>query len=131
MIFILKLIMSSKNNFVYSSNDNKEVLDLIPNFTKLNELPNFEEAQEINTSSEFISEPVNIKNLDYLIIDCFRPIKKTYTHLNYEESINLIKNLRPKKAILTNMHVDLDYKRLKESLPKNIVPAYDNLRFNF
>ena len=72
-----------------------------------------------------------LKNLDYLIIDCFRPIKKTYTHLNYEESIDLIKNLSPKKAILTNMHVDLDYKRLKESLPKNIVPAYDNLRINF
>jgi phosphoribosyl 1,2-cyclic phosphate phosphodiesterase len=39
--------------------------------------------------------------------------------------------LRPKKAILTNLHVDLDYFQLKKKLPKNIIPAYDGLSFNF
>ena len=43
----------------------KEVLDLIPNFTKLNELPSFKESEMKNTSSSFISEEINIKELDY------------------------------------------------------------------
>ena len=32
---------------------------------------------------------------------------------NYEEAIKLINDLKPKKAILTNLHVDLDYNKLK------------------
>ena len=55
----------------------KEVLNLIPNFTKLNELPNFKEAQEVNTSSEFISESVNIKNLDYFYTNSISRASKT------------------------------------------------------
>ena len=55
----------------------KEVLNLIPNFTKLNELPYFKEAQEVNTSSEFISESVNIKNLDYFYTNSISRASKT------------------------------------------------------
>ena len=32
--------------------------------------------------------------------------------------------------ILTNLHYDLDYKKLLKILPKNIVPAYDGLKIN-
>ena len=71
-----------------------------------------------------------LKNLNYLIIDCFR-INKHATHLNLDESLELIKYLKPKKAILTNMHVDLDYEKLKKILPKNVVPAYDGMSINF
>ncbi len=71
-----------------------------------------------------------IKNLDLLILDCFR---KTYhaTHLDLENSVNLIKYLNPKKAILTNLHVELDYNKIKRLMPRNIIPAYDGLKINF
>ena len=72
----------------------------------------------------------NLKNLNYLIIDCLRKSKHP-SHFNYDEAIELIKKLKPKKAILTNLHVDLDYNKLKKGLPKNIIPAYDGLSFNF
>ena len=39
--------------------------------------------------------------------------------------------LKPKKTILTNLHTDLDYTTIKKKLPKNIMPAYDGLSFNF
>ena len=55
----------------------KEVLNLIPNFTKLNELPNFKEIQEINTSSKFISELVTIKDLDYFYTNSISRASKT------------------------------------------------------
>ena len=66
------------------------------------------------------------KNLKYLIIDCLR-IKSHPSHFNLEKSLELIQKLSPKKAILTNLHTDLDYDYLKKILPKNIEPAYDGL----
>ncbi len=72
----------------------------------------------------------NLYNLDYLILDCLRR-KKHPSHFNYDEALSLVKKIKPKKTILTNLHTDLDYKFLKRKLPKNIVPAYDGLSFNF
>jgi phosphoribosyl 1,2-cyclic phosphate phosphodiesterase len=69
-------------------------------------------------------------NLNYLIIDCLR-LNKHPSHFNYDEALSLIKKIKPKKSILTNLHVDLDYFKLKDKLPKNIIPAYDGLNFNF
>ena len=71
-----------------------------------------------------------LKNLNYLIIDCFRE-RKHVTHLNYDEALEIIKILKPKKSILTNLHVDFDYKKLKKKLPANVTPAYDGMNFNF
>ena len=41
----------------------KEVLNLIPNFTKLNELPSFKEIKIIIHSTNFLSEEINIKRI--------------------------------------------------------------------
>ena len=69
------------------------------------------------------------KNLRYLIIDClwlrFHP-----SHLNLESALKFINLFKPKKAILTNLHSDLDYSYLKKILPKNIIPAFDGLTIN-
>ena len=69
------------------------------------------------------------KKLNYLIIDClwhrYHP-----SHLNLENSLKLIKKFKPKKSILTNLHSDLDYQKLKRKLPKNVVPAFDGLSVN-
>ena len=71
-----------------------------------------------------------LKNLNYLIIDCLRKNPHP-SHFNYDEALEIAKKLKPKKTILTNLHVDLDYLNLKKKLPRNIVPAYDGLSFNF
>ncbi len=55
----------------------KEVLNLIPNFTKLNELPNFKEIVIKNTSATFLSEEVNIKDLDYYFTNAISRASKT------------------------------------------------------
>jgi phosphoribosyl 1,2-cyclic phosphate phosphodiesterase len=79
-----------------------------------------------------ISKKVSKKllNLDFLIIDCLRKNKHP-SHFNYDDAIDFIKLVKPKKTILTNLHVDLDYFVLKKKLPKNIIPAFDGLSFNF
>ncbi len=67
------------------------------------------------------------KNLKCLIIDCLR-YDKHPSHYNLEEILDLIKIIKPKKTILTNLHSDMDYQTLKKSLPRNIIPAYDGLK---
>ncbi len=71
-----------------------------------------------------------LKNLNYLVIDCLRKDKHP-SHFNLEEALKFINLTKPKKAILTNLHTDLDYFELKKRLPKNITPAYDGLSFSF
>ena len=71
-----------------------------------------------------------LTNLNYLIIDCLRK-KKHPSHFNFNDALDLIKIIKPKKSILTNLHVDLDYFKLKHKLPNNIIPAYDGLNFSF
>ena len=71
-----------------------------------------------------------LMNLDFLIIDCLRE-NKHRSHFNYDDAINFVKLVKPKKTILTNLHIDLDYFTLKKKLPKNIIPAFDGLSFNF
>ena len=39
----------------------------------------------------------------------------------------MIEKFLTKKAILTNLHTDIDYNEIKKKLPKNIMPAYDGL----
>ena len=72
----------------------------------------------------------NLRNLNYLVLDCLK-IDKHPSHFNLDEALNLINITKPKKAILTNLHTDLDYFELKRKLPKNIFPAYDGLSFTF
>ena len=71
-----------------------------------------------------------LNNLDYLIIDCLR-YKYHPGHFNFETAVSLSKELKPKKTILTNLHVELDYNKLKNKLPRNIIPAFDGMNFNF
>ena len=69
------------------------------------------------------------KNLNYLIIDCLW-LRHHPSHLNLQSSLKFIELFKPKKAILTNLHSDLDYSYLKKILPRNIQPAFDGLTIN-
>jgi len=66
------------------------------------------------------------RNLKYLIIDCLW-YKSHPSHFNLETALQIIKILKPKKAILTNLHSDLDYNVLKKKIPNNVIPAHDGL----
>jgi len=69
------------------------------------------------------------KNLKYFVVDCLR-YNKHPSHYNLDQVLELICILKPKKSILTNLHCDLDYKKLKKVLPKNILPAFDGMTLN-
>lgn len=62
----------------------------------------------------------------YMIINALRYVAHS-THLNVEQSVELIKKLRPKKAYLVHSTHDLEYHKLNEELPDIIEMAYDGL----
>jgi len=51
------------------------------------------------------------------------------SHFNLEEALDWIGRIRPKRAILTNLHTDMDYADLVRILPKGVEPAYDRMSF--
>jgi phosphoribosyl 1,2-cyclic phosphate phosphodiesterase len=69
---------------------------------------------------------MHFKNLKYLIIDCLR-YDPHPSHFNLVDVINLIKLIKPKKTIITNLNHEIDYLTIKKILPKNVIPAYDGL----
>ena len=90
----------------------------------------FEKTAYISDINDLsIAKVRKLKNLNNLVLDCFR-IEKHRTHFNFEEALFVHRKLNPKKTILTNLHSDLDYDFLSKKLPKNVYPAYDGLRLS-
>ena len=77
-IFNLILKKLEKNDHLTNfDNLREEVLSLIPNFTKLNELPSFKDIRTSNQSSYFVNEEVFIKQLDYFFTNAISRASKT------------------------------------------------------
>ncbi len=55
----------------------REVLRLIPNFSKMNELPSYKESEVNYSPTNFFSEEVNIKELDYFFTNAISRASKT------------------------------------------------------
>jgi len=53
------------------------------------------------------------------------------SHSHLENSLKWIKKSGIEKAVLTNMHVDLDYETLMNETPKNVEPAFDGMFLDF
>ena len=68
----------------------------------------------------------HLENLDVWIIDALRTTPHP-SHFNLEDALAWIARMQPRRAILTNMHVDLDYQTLCNQLPDNVVPAHDGM----
>ena len=69
-----------------------------------------------------------LEGLDVWIVDALR-WRPHPTHAHVERTLEWIARARPKRAILTNLHIDLDYAELGRQLPAGVEVAYDGLRF--
>ncbi|WP_424833170.1 MBL fold metallo-hydrolase [Ruegeria sp.] len=68
----------------------------------------------------------DLSGLDMLVIDALRR-KPHPTHAHLDKTLEWIETLRPQKAVLTNMHIDLDYDTVALETPDHITPAFDGL----
>lgn len=53
------------------------------------------------------------------------------THAHLARSLEWIARARPRRAVLTNLHNDLDYATLAGEIPDGVVPAHDGLTLDF
>jgi phosphoribosyl 1,2-cyclic phosphate phosphodiesterase len=78
-------------------------------------------------ASDFPEESLrHLRDLDIWILDTLRYTTHP-SHLTVDQALSWIECVRPRQAVLTHMHVDLDYEALKQKLPANIEPAYDGM----
>jgi phosphoribosyl 1,2-cyclic phosphate phosphodiesterase len=53
------------------------------------------------------------------------------THAHVDLALEWLKRAGVAHGVLTNLHVDLDYRTLKAELPEGVEPAYDGMRVEF
>jgi phosphoribosyl 1,2-cyclic phosphate phosphodiesterase len=67
-----------------------------------------------------------LQDLDLWIVDALRYTPHP-THAHVDKALAWIERVKPRRAILTNMHIDLDFKELAARLPAGVEPAYDGM----
>ena len=68
-----------------------------------------------------------LRGLEVLIVDALRYTPHP-THFSVADALALIKEVRPRRAVLTNLHSDIDYDTLGRELPDGVVPAFDGMQ---
>ena len=68
-----------------------------------------------------------LAGLDTLVVDALRYTPHP-THFSVGEALAFVERLAPRRAVLTNMHTDVDYETLRAELPPDIEPAFDGMR---
>ena len=68
-----------------------------------------------------------LQNLDLWIVDGLRYAPHP-SHFSVDDALSWIARFKPKRAVITNMHSDLDYEVLRQSLPQGVIPAHDGMR---
>jgi phosphoribosyl 1,2-cyclic phosphate phosphodiesterase len=68
-----------------------------------------------------------LEGLDLWIVDGLRYAQHP-SHFSLRDALKWIDRFKPKCAVVTNMHADLDYEVLRKELPPGVIPAYDGMR---
>lgn len=71
-----------------------------------------------------------LEGLDCWVVDALRR-KPHPTHAHLDLTLEWIARVKPRHAVITNMHLDLDYDTLLAELPPNVSPAYDGRVLTF
>ncbi|MEO0358684.1 MAG: MBL fold metallo-hydrolase, partial [Pseudomonadota bacterium] len=62
----------------------------------------------------------HLQDLDLWIVDALRYTPHP-THAHLDRTLGWIAEMTPKQAVITNMHIDIDYHTLKDALPTGVV----------
>ncbi|TCL08248.1 phosphoribosyl 1,2-cyclic phosphate phosphodiesterase [Shimia isoporae] len=71
-----------------------------------------------------------LEGMKCFIVDALRRTPHP-THAHLEKSLEWIERTKPERAVLTNMHIDLDYATLEAETPDHITPAFDGMKITY
>ncbi len=87
---------------------------------------NFAYSVDLNTIPDVSLDA--FADLDVWILDALRYTPHP-SHFSLSDALGWVERLKPRRAILTNLHADLDYDVLRGKLPVHVVPAFDGMSF--
>ena len=67
-----------------------------------------------------------LRGLDVWIVDALQ-YRSHVSHFSLEEALEWIEILQPKRAVLTHMHIPLDYETVAGETPEHVEPGFDGL----
>ena len=71
-----------------------------------------------------------LAGLDLWIVDALRHAPHP-SHFSLSDALDWIGRLAPRRAILTNLHSDLDYENVRTSVPAQVEPAFDGMKISY
>jgi phosphoribosyl 1,2-cyclic phosphate phosphodiesterase len=71
-----------------------------------------------------------LEGVECWIVDALRR-KPHISHAHLDLTLEWLARVKPKIGILTNLHIDMDYRTLERELPEGVIPAYDGLQIQF
>jgi len=69
-----------------------------------------------------------LSRLEVWIVDALR-YRAHPSHFALDDALRWIERLKPRRAILTNLHADLDYETVRKAVPPHVEPAFDGMTF--
>lgn len=67
-----------------------------------------------------------LEGLDCWVLDALRRTPHP-THFDMDTALEWIERMAPRRGVLTNMHIDMDYAAVEAETPDYITPAYDGM----
>jgi phosphoribosyl 1,2-cyclic phosphate phosphodiesterase len=67
-----------------------------------------------------------LHDLDVFIIDALQ-YREHPSHFSLGQALEWIERLKPVRAVLTHMHIPLDYETVQRETPKHVEPAFDGM----
>ena len=85
---------------------------------------------DIAYSTDLVSLPEEsyevLKGVDTWIVDSLK-YELHRTHANVDRALEMIERVKPRRAVLTHMTSQLDYRTLASELPAGVEPAFDGM----
>ena len=53
------------------------------------------------------------------------------SHAHLARTLEWIERAAPRRAVLTNMHIDMDYEAVERDTPAHVSPAYDGMTITY
>lgn len=69
-----------------------------------------------------------LHGLDTLVLGALQ-YKRHPSHMSVEQALAIVERLKPRRTILTHMHIPLDHNALASELPSGVEPGFDGLSF--
>lgn len=82
-------------------------------------------SSDVNAIADDVLE--RLQGVELWIVDALRWTPHV-SHAHVDLALEWIARVKPARAVLTNLHIDLDYESLRRSLPEGVEPAYDGWR---